>query len=196
MRDFLARMAGYVELQQSALPALDEEPRIRPMQGTVIDDVIPEDIIDDLPLLRYESDSESSDGDALEPMKHLTTYWKPRNGRISILPPMYARAITESTGSSLFAEEAEKRYRIFQGDFQLALEKLLRLEPLLVRSSVSFLGTVADLSTHSRKHSKRNQEIPPTEQLAISLSGLPINKTRSWSTSMWAVVILPIIVSS
>jgi hypothetical protein len=138
MRDFLARMAGYIEFQHSAPPTLDDEPRIRPMQGTLIDDLIPEDIIEDPPLLKYDSDSELSDGDALEPMQHLTTYWKPRNGRISILPPMYAKEITQLTGSSLFAEEAEKRYRIFQGNFKLALEKLLRLEPLLVRSSYPF----------------------------------------------------------
>lgn len=137
MRDFLARMAGYINYQESTQPALDDEPRIRPMQGTVIEDLIPEDTIEDQALLKYDPDSESSDGDALEPMQHLTAYWKPRSGKINILPPMYAKEIMQLTGSSLFSDEAEKRYRIFQGDFRLALGKLERLERLLVGLSVS-----------------------------------------------------------
>ena len=145
MPDFLARLAGYIEREQSAPPTLDDEPRIRPMPGTIIDDLIPEDAMEDPPLLRYESDAESSDGDALEPMQHMTMYWKPRNGRIGILPHMYAKEITQSTGSSLFAEEAEKRYRIFQGNIKLALEKLLRLEPLLVSTLTISKSIWADL---------------------------------------------------
>ncbi|OCT49278.1 hypothetical protein CLCR_11306 [Cladophialophora carrionii] len=131
MQNFLTRMAGYIEYQLSIPPALDDEPRIRPLQGTVIEDIIPEDLTEDQALLQYDSDNESSDGDAPQPMQHLTAHWKPRSGNISILPPMYAREIAQLTGSSLFAEEAEKRYRIYQGNFQLALEKLERLEPLL-----------------------------------------------------------------
>jgi hypothetical protein len=133
MQDFLTRMAGYIEYQLSAPPALDDEPRIWPLQGTVIEDLIPQDLTADRALLQYDSDTESSDGDALEPMQHMTAYWKPQSGDISILPPMYAKEIAQLTGSSLFAEEAEKRYRILQGNIQLAHEKLGRLEPLLVR---------------------------------------------------------------
>lgn len=132
MREFLTRMAGYIEYQTSIEPAFDDEPRVYAMQGTVMEDIMPEDINNDQALLRYDSDPESSDGDVLEPMQHLTAYWQPRNGNISILLPMYAKEITRQTGSSLFAEEAEKRYRIFQGNFQLARQKLLRLEPILV----------------------------------------------------------------
>ena len=140
MRDFLARMDGYIEYHQSAQIALDDEPRLRPVPGTVIESLIPEDLTNEQALLKYESDAESISGDALEPMQHLTTYWKPKCGKISILPPMYAKEITKLTGSSLYAEEAEKRYRIFQGNFQLAHEKLLRLEPLLVRLSIYLAG--------------------------------------------------------
>lgn len=132
MQDFLTRMEGYIECQQSAQFALDDEPRLRPVPGTVMENLIPEDLIDDQALLKYNFDEEPLDGDSLEPMQHLTAYWKPKCGKISILPPMYAKEITKLTGSSLYADEAEKRYRIFQGNFQLALEKLLRLEPLLV----------------------------------------------------------------
>ena len=132
MQNFLTRMAGYVEYQGSAQPAFDDEPRIRPMEGTIIEDLIPEDITNDQALLPLEFDTESEDGNALEHMQHLTAYWKPKIGNIGILPPMYAKEITRMTGSSLFAEVAERRYRIFHGDFQLALQKLLRLEPLLV----------------------------------------------------------------
>ena len=134
------------------------------MLGTIIDDLIPEDIINDPPLLRYDSDTDSADGDALEPMQHLTAYWRPKNGRISMLPAMYAKEVTQLTGSSLFAEEAEKRYRIFQGNFQLARDKLVRLEPLLVRELLSPFRMATDLF-HLRKHSKRKQELPLIELL-------------------------------
>ncbi|KAJ9615735.1 hypothetical protein H2200_001812 [Cladophialophora chaetospira] len=130
LQEFLARMAGYIDCQQSTQFALDDELRLRPKAGTTMEDLIPEDVVDDQALLKYSSDSDS-DGDALETMQHLTAYWKPKCGNINILTPMYAKEITRLTGSSLFAEEAEKRYRIFQGNFQLALEKLLRVEPLL-----------------------------------------------------------------
>ncbi|OAG39401.1 hypothetical protein AYO21_06417 [Fonsecaea monophora] len=135
MPQFLSRMAGYIEYHQSFQPGFDDEPRIRPVEGTVMTDIIPEAYDEEAAekniLLQYQSDEESNDQDALDGLVHLTTYWQPAKGNIGILPPMYAKDITRVTGSSLFAEEAEKRYRIFQGDFNLAREKLLRLEPLL-----------------------------------------------------------------
>ncbi|OAP63559.1 hypothetical protein AYL99_02786 [Fonsecaea erecta] len=136
MSQFLARMAGYIEHHESNQPGFDDEPRIRPVEGTVMPDIIPEEYdvesAEKNVLLQYQSDEEADDHYVLDGLVHLTTYWQPANGNIGILPPMYAKDITQSTGSSLFAEEAEKRYRIFQGDFKLAREKLLRLEPLLV----------------------------------------------------------------
>ncbi|EXJ74158.1 uncharacterized protein A1O5_02452 [Cladophialophora psammophila CBS 110553] len=131
MPNFLTRMAGYIEYHQSNQLGFDDEPRIRPMEGTVVEDIIPDDSADGSVLLQYQSDAESDDQDALDGLLHVTTYWQPANGNIGILPPMYANDISRLTGSSLFAEEAEKRYRIIQGDFNRAHEKLLRLEPLL-----------------------------------------------------------------
>lgn len=132
---FLKHLARYIDFDQSQQRGFDEEPRIRPVEGTVIHDLIPDDRskYGDNALLDSLSDDESDDDqDALQSLQHLTTYWKPRNRDISILLPMYAQEITRITGSSLFVEEAEKQYRIFQGNFGLAHEKLLRLEPLLV----------------------------------------------------------------
>ncbi|KIX01571.1 uncharacterized protein Z518_09297 [Rhinocladiella mackenziei CBS 650.93] len=131
MLHLLARLSGYIEYNQTNQPGFDDEPRIRPMDGIVMEDVIRDDRSEDNGLLEYWSDDESDGQDALESLQHLIAYWKPRNGDISILPSMYAQEINRLTGTSLFAEEAEKRYRLFQGDFRLALEKLSRLEPLL-----------------------------------------------------------------
>ncbi|KIW23194.1 uncharacterized protein PV07_11414 [Cladophialophora immunda] len=132
---FLTRMAEYIEHHESNQLGFEDEPRIRPVEGTVMADIIPEESHEESAeqnvLLQYQSDEESDDQDALDGLLHLTTYWQPAKGNIGILPAMYAKDITRLTGSSLFAEEAEKRYRIFQGNFNLAHEKLLRLEPLL-----------------------------------------------------------------
>jgi hypothetical protein len=125
-------MSGYIDCHLNAEFILEDEPRVRPIEGTYWADFFQEEGTKDQALLQYGSDNESDVGDALQPMEHLTAYWKPRCGNINILPPMYAKEITQSTGSSLFAEVAEKRYRIFQGDFRRALTKLQRLETLLV----------------------------------------------------------------
>jgi hypothetical protein len=139
MAIFLDRLATFIDYHQSREAGFDEESRIRPIEGTFIEDFIRDVMSEDNALLEYQSDDESDDQDALESLKHLTAYWKPRGGDISILPAMYAREISRLTGASLYAEEAEKRYRIYQGNFTLAQQKLVRLEPLLVRSSPASL---------------------------------------------------------
>jgi hypothetical protein len=131
--NLLARMSNYINFNLSHQPGFEDEPRIRAMEGTFIQDFIGDDKSYDNGLLEYhQSDEESEGQDALENLQHLIAYWKPRGGDIRILPHIYAQEITRLTGSSLFAEEAEKRYRLFHGDFHLAREKLLKLEPLLV----------------------------------------------------------------
>jgi len=125
-------MSGYIDYNVHRELAFDDEPRIRPMEGTVMDDFIRDDRSYGNGLLDYASEEESDGQDALESLQHLITYWKPQSGDITILPETYSREISRLTGTTLFAEEAEKRYRLFQGDFHLALAKLERLEPLLV----------------------------------------------------------------
>jgi hypothetical protein len=132
MAHLLTRVSGYIKYYQTHQPGFDDEPRIYPIEGTVIKDIIPDDGSDDNGLLEYRSDDESDNEDPLKSLQHLTAYWRPRNGDLSILLPMYAQEISRLTGTAIFAEEAEKRYRLYQGDFNLAREKLLRLEPLLV----------------------------------------------------------------
>lgn len=132
MPHLLTQIAGTIEYYQANQPGFDDEPRIFPIEGTVMVDPMREDESDDNGLLEYQSDDESDNEDPLKSLQHLTAYWKPRSGDLTILLPMYAQEITRLTGTDIFAEEAEKRYRLFQGDFNLAREKLLRLEPLLV----------------------------------------------------------------
>ena len=101
-------------------------------------------------------------------MQHLTAYWKPKSGNIGILPPMYAKEITRITGSSLFAEVAEKRYRVVHGNFQLALDKLLRLEPLLVRRFICHSDHLTDLDQQEIfERQSAKQSLPATGDLLV-----------------------------
>ncbi|KAL2444701.1 hypothetical protein ABEF95_017160 [Exophiala dermatitidis] len=128
----LTTVSGYIENQENTQLGIDDEPRLRPMQGCVLSDPMADDSSDDNGLLDYHSDEESDDNeDPLQSLQHLTAYWKPRSGDLSILLPAYAQEIRRLTGTEIFVEVAEKRYRLFQGNFKLAREKLLRLEPLL-----------------------------------------------------------------
>ncbi|KAK4934533.1 hypothetical protein LTR10_024233 [Elasticomyces elasticus] len=129
--ELLSQMSGYIDYNVGRKLAFDDETCIVPMEGTLLEDFIRDDRPYENGLLDYASEDESDGQDALESLHHLITYWKPRCGDIGILPETYSREISRLTGTSLFAEEAEKRYRLFQGNFHLALEKLERLEPLL-----------------------------------------------------------------
>ncbi|KAK5231122.1 hypothetical protein LTR72_000302 [Exophiala xenobiotica] len=131
LQEMLRGLSAYVDYNASRPPAFDDEPRMRPMQGTHMDDFIQDNKSSAADPLNFWSDDESDGQDALESLQHLTAFWAPRDGDIKILPPLYAQQITLLTGTSIFFEEAEKRCRLFQGDFRLALDKLLRLEPLL-----------------------------------------------------------------
>ncbi|KAL2399709.1 hypothetical protein ABEF94_000492 [Exophiala dermatitidis] len=130
--NLLTTVSGYIENQENIQLGIDDEPRLRPMPGCVLSDPMADNSSDDNELLDYHSDEESDDNeDPLQSLQHLTAYWKPRSGDLSILLPAYAQEIRRLTGTEIFVEVAEKRYRLFQGNFKLAREKLLRLEPLL-----------------------------------------------------------------
>lgn len=161
MFNLLTLLSGYIEYHLSHQIGFDDEPRIRPMEGTVLEDFIRDDKSCDNGLLEYQSDDDSDGQDALEGLQHLITYWKPRCGDISILPPVYVEEIKRLTGAELFAEVAEKRYRVIQGDFRSALAKLVRLEPLLVNATLSPLPPTPT-TDFSRKCSNSNKATNPS----------------------------------
>jgi hypothetical protein len=178
-------MDEYIQTQESTKLTVDDEIRIRSIAGTTLDALFHEEHTNDEVLFKVESDTETSDEEFDDPMAHLTAYWYPNCGKISILLPMFATQIAELTGSSLFAEEAEKRYRIFQGDFQLALEKIQRLEPLLVCAStlIFLLYDKLTLISFHRKLLTPYLVALPFVRPAISWSGLPTRKHQEYNTS-------------
>ena len=135
--------------------AFDEEERLKPMEGTVTDEYIRDTKSYDGPLGDWLPDVDSDGQDALESLQHLTAFWTPRNGDVKILPPLYAQQIMNLTGTSIYFAEAEKRCRLFQGQFLTALEKLQRLEPLLV----CVYTICKDITNKHRKSSKTNRRI-------------------------------------
>ena len=160
LQEMLRGLSAYVDYNASRPPAFDDEPRMRPMQGTHMDDFVQDNKSSAADPLNFWSDDESDGQDALESLQHLTAFWTPRNGDIRILPPLYAEQITLLTGTSIFFEEAEKRCRLFQGDFSLALDKLLRLEPLLVYDFSSIPPSM-DVADNLRKSSRNNTPSSP-----------------------------------
>ena len=125
-------------MQRHIAPDLQESPKIRPLEGTLIkDNVQLNDLWEqDGQLVDVLDESESSD-DGARPsgIDSITTYWKPKGGQITILTTNIAQAIAQLTGASLDPEPASQRVRIFGGDFSLALKKLRNLETLLVRTT-------------------------------------------------------------
>ena len=179
----LRGLSAYVDYNASRPPAFDDEPRMRPMQGTHMDDFVQDNKSSAADPLNFWSDDESDGQDALESLQHLTAFWTPRNGDIRILPPLYAEQITLLTGTTIFFEEAEKRCRLFQGDFSLALDKLLRLEPLLVYDFSSIPPSM-DVADNLRKSSRNNIPSSPSWPLQTCSSGLRTKKMPESSTSI------------
>jgi hypothetical protein len=111
---------------------LDEVPRLY-LTGGIVEDavVVREERSDTDHLIKYESDDEYQGYETLQPD---IAYWTPKGGDIRILDDMVKLGIEETTGTSLFAEPAEARYRLNGGEYRTALQKLLNLEPLLVNT--------------------------------------------------------------
>ncbi len=183
LQEMLRGLSAYVDYNASRPPAFDDEPRMRPMQGTHMDDFVQDNKSSAADPLNFWADDESDGQDALESLQHLTAFWTPRNGDIKILPPLYAEQITLLTGTTIFFEEAEKRCRLFQGDFRLALDKLLRLEPLLV-CDFSSIPPSMDVTDNLRKSSRNNIPSSPSWPLQTCSSGLRTKKMPESSTSI------------
>lgn len=152
--------------------AFDEEERVKPLEGTVTDDYIRDTRSQDGPLGDWLPDVDSDGQDALESLQHLTAFWTPRNGDIKILPHLYAQQITNLTGTSIYFEEAEQRCRLFHGQFSIALEKLQRLEPLLVRAYL----LCRDKTDTQRKSSNTSRRSNHSGLRQISSSGIRLKE--------------------
>ena len=131
-----------MEQQQRLPPDPYQSPRIRPIQGTVLedplalDDAPPDDRHGGLLSLSDGSDSDLEDGTTGMP-SHITTYWKPRQGGINIFTQELMNILGDLTGCWFFPDPANGRVGISGGNFNHALRKLKNLEGLEVSFSLT-----------------------------------------------------------
>lgn len=138
------RLDGYIEDIQDRVSGFENGLRCLPVDGIFPYNYDVDEEPGTQPLLEYDSDGAADDQDALGSLQHLTTYWKPEDGDIAILPRMYANEISKLTGTNIFARPVEKRYRLLNGDFHRALQKLSNLEPLLVSQTRNVHSIIMD----------------------------------------------------
>jgi len=141
----MMRLDGYIDYNQDRDSGFESGLRCLPVDGIFPDNSEIDEDPGTQPLVDYASDSADDGYDGLESLQHLITYWKPEDGDISILPRMYANEISKLTGTDLFARPAEKRYRLINGDFHRALQKVSNLEPLLVSQTQTILLSIKKL---------------------------------------------------
>jgi len=130
---FIAKLKAYIDYQQHKEHDFDEEPRLQAFEGIKAQDAILEDEDDgETKLVDLDDDDELDDVDTMRSMQHVTDFWRPENGDLSILTTGIAAEIASLAQCGLAAEPAEKRVRVYNGDFQMAVRKLKNLEPLIV----------------------------------------------------------------
>jgi len=148
----LSQLKSYLDFHESRQHELDDDILLRPMEGTVVRGsprhqemrTVRHDLVE------YDDDDDSEDQDVWQSLQHITAYWKPANGDLNILTTGIAKEIAELTACGLHPEPAEKRMRLVGGDFNLALEKLQNLDPLLVCHSPLVLTPDTDTKAHRR----------------------------------------------
>ena len=115
--------------------SLYDEIRCKPIDGIWVDvgmnNSEPDggDLIDHLD--EAEDDEIGTSHNVPDSIAHLTSYWKPRGGDITILPQILASQLTEHTNCQLFSEVETKRCRILGANHALAQDMLQNIEPLL-----------------------------------------------------------------
>lgn len=112
--------------------SLYDEIRCRPIEGISIDDRLRPPTPEGGILIDHLDEDDVDTGHNLpDSLAHLTSYWKPQAGDITILPQIFASKLTEQTNCQLFTEPENKRCRILGPKHALAKEMLQNIEPLL-----------------------------------------------------------------
>lgn len=161
---------------------LDEE-LIKPINGTALPEV------DDVGnILEHfgsggdliQIDGESDDDDSTENTSSggvPSLYWSPKGGDISILSNETAAAVANLTDCMICKEPESRRVRLINGNICVALEKLQRLEALLVSLARRGIGCIANLFTLAGKACKppSRTRLEPRCQFAFSVFPNPRN---------------------
>jgi hypothetical protein len=133
---FGAYLTTYIHEQAELGPDPYQSPKIRPFDGTLLQDpLLDEDQLEhrNEGLLAISNDNSSSDeADLYDKPSHINTYWKPKQGKISIVTADLATSLAEATGCSFFPDHGANRVGISGANSNQALVKLKNLEGLQV----------------------------------------------------------------
>ena len=136
MSMFGAYLTTYIHEQAELGPDPYQSPKIRPFDGTVLQDpLLDEDQLEhrNEGLLAISNDNSSSDeADLYDQPSHINIYWKPKQGKISIVTTDLATSLAEATGCSFFPDHGANRVGISGANSNQALIKLKNLEELQV----------------------------------------------------------------
>jgi hypothetical protein len=134
---FAGYLKTYIDEQAESGPDPYQSPKIRPFDGTVLQDPLLNEVKLDEGnegLLTISNDNDSSDeAEIYETPGHISTYWKPQRGKISIVTTELATSLAQATGCSFFPDHGANRVGISGVNFNQALYKLQNLERLQVR---------------------------------------------------------------
>jgi hypothetical protein len=133
---FSAHFTTYIHEQAELGPDPYQSPKIRPFDGTILQDpLLNEDQLEDhnQGLLAISNDNSSNDeAEVYDKPGHISTYWKPEQGKISMVTTDLATSLAEATGCSFFPDHGANRVGISGVNFNQALFKLKNLERLQV----------------------------------------------------------------
>jgi hypothetical protein len=131
---FAGHLKTYVDEQAESGPDPYQSPKIRPFDGTVIQiPLLDEAKLEDSKggLLAFSNDS-SDEEEVYAIPGHISTFWKPKHERISIVTPELAASLAQLTGCSFFPDHSANQVGISGVNFNKALSKLQNLEKLQV----------------------------------------------------------------
>ncbi|ETN37387.1 uncharacterized protein HMPREF1541_08378 [Cyphellophora europaea CBS 101466] len=128
--DVLRQLQHYTLKQAEENELID--PKLRPLEGflarlaTEYSGFRAPDLLD----IDFDEHDERHE-DALGAMQHAFTEWHPVNDNIKILTRAVAESVLALTGTEILPEPTQNQVRLVHGNFDLALQKLKNLEPLL-----------------------------------------------------------------
>lgn len=116
---------------------MTDSPRLQPLPNTTLPTLSGSLRIEDLrppnnALIDFEYDSDDSTENSSSAEGGNSLYWQPACGDTTILSQDVAIALADLTECFIFHQAESKRVHLMHGNTVLALEKLNRLEPLLV----------------------------------------------------------------
>ena len=127
-----------VRKKKDAFDVFDEE-LIKPIEGTALPELDDSgNLLEHLgiagDLIHIDEDSEDDDSTGNTSSGGVPSlYWSPKCGDVNILSTETATAIANLTPCMIYKEPESRRVRLMNGNIHVALDKLLRLEALLVR---------------------------------------------------------------